>query len=114
MKFHTAPDDALAVRRAVHGVLAQIIDVGQALSVEDQRMKEIEKLHRKSHDRCALAIIDAWLNQSYDTDAEPYSIEGYPTCPCWKNLAWAVSHQAGGQNPAYAKKIIKECKSKQN
>ena len=106
-------NDALAVQKAVSRVLDRIINIGQALSVDGQRISEIKRLHVDGNRR-AIAVIDTWLRGNYNASSKPYSnhSEEQYRCPSWWNLVWAVAHKTGGANPAIAKMIAEKHASK--
>lgn len=106
-------DDALAVQKAVARVLDRIINIGQALSIDGQRLSEIKRLHADGTRR-AIAVIDSWLRGNYNATNKPYSnhSEEQHRSPSWWNLVWAVAHRAGGANPAHAKVIAEKYKGK--
>ena len=92
-------------------VSSKILPVAKALALSNDRIKEIERLHR-SDGRRAIAIIDTWLRRDYNDKRLPYSLPDYPSCPSWWILVWAVSYKSGGSDAAHAMKIAREYKSK--
>ena len=106
-------DDALAVQKAIGKVTNRATHIGRALGLREQRIEEIERLHR-GDSRRAIAVIDSWLRQDFNQKQKPYSLhpEEY-RCPSWWNLVWAVAHRAGGSNPREAEQIAIHFKSKQ-
>lgn len=111
--FLTAVDDALAVQKAIGNVTSRATDIGRALGLREQRIEEIERLH-KEDGRRAIAVVDSWLRQDFNPKQKPYSLhsEEY-RCPSWWNLVWAVAHKTGGSHPAQAQQIAIHFKSKQ-
>lgn len=111
--FFTAVDDALAVQKAIGKVTSRATDIGRALGLQEQRIEQIERLH-KEDGRRAIAVVDSWLRQDFNPKQKPYSLhsEEY-RCPSWWNLVWAVAHKTGGSNPAQAQQIAIHFKSKQ-
>ena len=107
-----AVKDALAVRRAIENLTARIIPIGRALSLGSDRLEVIEKAHGASGTRCAIAVIDTWLRGNYNPTKEPYTIAGNNPHPSWWNLVWAVCHRIGGKDPAEARIIAENHKSK--
>ena len=110
MDFSTAVDDAQAVQTALG--TGKIISIGRALQISREQADHIEKLHKQSSTRQAIAIIDTWLRGHYNDKKGPYIAAGNTKHPSWRSLVWAVAHNVGGNNKAKAIAIAKEHKSK--
>lgn len=106
-----AVNDALAVRKAVQGVIARIPEVGRSLAISSPRLEAIKKVHAGKMDRQSIAIIDTWLRQDINKSKAPYNIKGNEPHPNWWSLVWAVAHRVGGNNPAEARKIAENYES---
>ena len=103
-------DDSLAVQKALGA--ERIINIGRALGLSKERVDNIEKLHRHSPSRQAIAIVDTWLRGNFNDQRPPYTIPGNTPHPSWRSLVWAVAHNVGGNNPAKAKTIAQKYKGK--
>ena len=71
--------------------------IGRALRLDQGQLKKIEKENRDDLDDCLSETLSLWLNKNYNTEKF-----GNPT---WELLAEAVSHRAGGNNPALSDDI---------
>ena len=85
------------IKSVCEPVTARWKSLGLALRLSPTRLDVIEKENR-SLDECLAEALVLWLNKNYDTVKF-----GNPT---WELLAKAVSHPAGGNNPALSEEII--------
>ena len=95
--------------KALDGLTDSAHNIGLALRMKPPTVRNLEQIHGKGTDRCAISIMGTWLSGNHMTNGQPYTLheEQYPH-PSWWNLVWAVAREAGGRNPARAEKIAQE------
>ena len=93
----TGEEDAFNVKEATVTLAAGFYSVGAALGLPPSELNKIRKNCPHDCDEALFQVIIAWLKQSYDMNKHGH--------PSWKKLVEAVSSEAGGQNPALARKI---------
>ena len=72
--------------------------IGLALRLKYSRLEAIGATNRDADD-CLTDMLKEWLNGAYDTRAHGE--------PSWRRLSEAVRHEAGGNNPSLANKILR-------
>ena len=90
-------ENELDVKEETVTLPARFYPVGIALGLPSSKLDKIRQNYPRDCDEALSQVIIAWLKQSYDT-----SKHGHPS---WKKLVEAVASEAGGQNPALARKI---------
>ena len=73
--------------------------IGLALRLDQGQLKKIKKENKDDLDECLTGALTLWLNKNYNTKRFGE--------PSWELLAKAVSHPAGGNNPALSEEIIR-------
>ena len=81
------------------GVKVKWRDIGLELGITDPRLQTIEADNNGVTSRLTAMLRD-WLNGSYN-------ISRYGE-PSWQRLSEAVRHEAGGNNPRLADKILQQ------
>ena len=97
MIMHTGEENALDVKKAIIMLAAKSRPVGAALGLLPSELDKISKNCPHDCDGELFQVIVTWLKRSYDT-----SRHGHPS---WRKLVEAVASNAGGKNPALARKI---------
>ena len=85
------------VMEEVIDVAAQWRSLGLALRLKNAELDTISSKNHTDPKQCLTDILSAWLQQHYDI--KKYGL------PSWMMLCQAISKQAGGNNPALARKI---------
>ena len=86
-------DDLFDAKRELQPQIMKGKHIGTALRLDPNQLKKIEG----GLDDCLIDMLTMWLNKNYNTEKF-----GNPT---WELLAEAVSHRAGGNNPALSDDI---------
>ena len=90
-------ENALDVKEETVTLAARFYPLGIALGLPSSELDKIRQNYPRDCDEGLSQVIIAWLKQSYDMNKHGH--------PSWKKLVEAVSSEAGGQNPALARKI---------
>ena len=90
-------EDASNVKEETAKLAAKFLPVGAVLGLPPSELDKISRNCPRDCDEALFQVIVTWLRQSYDVNKHGH--------PSWKTLVEAVASEAGGQNPALARKI---------
>ena len=93
----TGEENAFNVKETTVTLAAGFYSIGAALGLPPSELNKIRKNCPHDCDEALFQVIVAWLKQSYNMKKHGH--------PSWKKLVEAVASEAGGQNPALARKI---------
>ena len=89
--------NAFNVKEATVTLAAGFYSIGAALGLPPSELNKIRQNCPRDCDEALFQVIIAWLKQSYDVNEHGH--------PSWRKLVEAIASEAGGQNPALARKI---------
>jgi len=81
---------------AMIDVSVNYYSIGLQLGVDMSKLDKIRAAHRRDSDRCLTLVIGEWLKNSRKCT--------------WRKVVISVAAKVGGDNPALATKIARECK----
>ena len=99
---HTALKDLPFIRSATINVGAHWYNLGIYFGLSTNFLDELRTKFRQDSDRCLTAVLAEWL-KNFTSRTGP---------PTWRGVVIAVASRVGGDNPAEARKIAKNFRSK--